>query len=129
MIVSEYLTEDALVTADDATTAGTTAVDSTGVDMTGYDGVLFVVKLGTAAANNTAKAQVSASSGSGYADVSGVITAASAKVLLVDVFRPSLQYARVEVTRGTSSTVDAIIAIRYKARSKPVTQTGALIKG
>lgn len=129
MIVSEYLSEAALVTADDATAGGTTAVDSTGVDMTGYDGVLFVVKIGTAAANNTAKAQVSAVVGSGYADVSGVITAVSSKVLIVDVFRPSLQFARVEVTRGTSTTVDAIIAIRYKARNQPVTQTGALIKG
>lgn len=128
MVSNEYLSEVALVTADNATTAGTTAVDSTGADCTGYDAVSFVVVLGTAASNNTAKLQESADN-STWADVSGVVTAGGQKVLIVDRFRPAKQYARVEVARGTSSTVDAIVALRYKARNAPVTQSGAGITG
>ena len=39
------------------TGAGTSAVNGSTVDMNGYEGVLFIAKFGTAAADNTIKAQ------------------------------------------------------------------------
>lgn len=128
MIANEYASEGDLVTVDDPTTAGTTAVDSTGADMTGYDAVRFIVKIGTAAANNTAKVQESVDN-SVWTDVtSGSVASGANKTLILDRFRPAKRYARVEVTRGTSTTVDAIVTQRYRPRVKPTTQTQSLVQ-
>jgi hypothetical protein len=129
MFANGYASEFDLITADNATATGTSAVDSTGVDCTGYDSVRFVVVIGTAAANNTAKLQESADN-SAWADVtSGAVTnSGTQKVLILDRFRPAKKFVRVEVARGTSTTVDAIVAQRYRARTEPTTQTGALVQ-
>jgi hypothetical protein len=126
-VFSGYLTDNANVQVDGATAAGTSAVDSTAVDMAGYDGVLFIVQLGTAAANNTIKAQQdSAVAMSGAADLTGTsVASGTKKTVVLDVQRPAKQFVRCEVTRGTSTTVDAITTIRYKARALPVGQPTA----
>lgn len=131
MEVSGYLSDNIKVTVDAPTAAGTTAIDSTAIDMTGFDGVLFIVKLGTAAANNTAKAQEDTVTGFGTVqDLAGSLTAAGVtnKVLMIDLERPVKQWVRVEVARGTSTTIDSIIAIQYKARSLPITQLLTTLK-
>ncbi len=131
MEVTGYLSDNVKVTVDGPTAAGTTAIDSTAIDMTGYDGVLFLVKLGTAAANNTAKAQSDTVVGMGtVADLAGSLTTAGVtnKVLLIDLQRPTKQFVRVEVARGTSTTIDAMVAIQYKARSLPITQLVTTLK-
>lgn len=132
MIAPGYLSENVKVTVDNATSAGTSAIDSTSIDMTGFDSVLFIVKLGTAAANNTIKGQGDTATGFGTVqDLTGTSVASSStstnKVLMLDLQHPVKQFVRVEVTRGTSTTIDSITAIQYNARTVPVTQTATVV--
>lgn len=131
MVEVGYLTDDIAVTVDNATAAGTSEVDSTGVDMTGYDSVAFIVVIGTPATNNYAKGQEDSAVGFGTVqDLAGSKTASLAsgtKGLLLDIQHPVKQFVRTAVIRGTSTTVDAIITIRYKARLLPVVQAIASI--
>lgn len=132
MVGNEYLSEGVLITVDGPTTAGTSEVDSTALDMTGYDGVIFIVKIGTAAANNSAKAQEDTATGMGTVqDLAGSSTPSSAvatlKTLVIDVQRPVKQFVRCAVLRGTSTTVDAIVAIQYRARNLPTTQSAIAV--
>ena len=131
MEVTGYLSDNIKVTVDGPTATGTTAIDSTAIDMTGYDGVCFIVKLGTAAANNTIKGQSDTVVGFGTVqDLAGSSTVAGVtnKVLILDLQRPTKQFVRVEVLRGTTTTIDAIVAIQYKARSLPITQLVTSLK-
>jgi len=131
MEVTGYLSDNIKVTVDAPTVAGTTEIDSTAIDMTGFDGVCFLVKLGTAAANNTVKGQQDTVTGFGtVADLAGSSTVAGVtnKVLVLDIQRPTKQFVRAAVLRGTSTTIDAIIAIQYKARSLPITQIVTSLK-
>lgn len=130
MVGNEFLIEDCKITVDDATGAGTSEVDSTALDMTGYDGVLFIAKIGTAAANNSLKGQSDvASAMSTVQDMAGSSVPSSAvatlKTLILDVARPTKQWVRCAVLRGTSTTVDAIVAIQYRARNLPTAQAAA----
>jgi hypothetical protein len=109
----------------DAVGAGTTDVESTGVDMAGYEGVLFLVSFGTAAANNIANAQQSTDN-STFADLLGTAVAlggASDEDQWIDVYRPLERYVRCHLEIGTSSTVENIWAIQYGARKLPVDNT------
>lgn len=111
--------ESALAT----TTAGTSEVDGTTIDTAGYEGVLFVAKFGTAASGNTLQAQQGAASDlSDAADLAGtsVTVGTSDELVWLDLFRPQERYVRVQAERGTSSTVDWGIALKYGARSQPV---------
>ena len=45
------------------TSAGTSSIDGAEVDMEGYDGVLFICKFGTAAADNTIHAEQDTATG------------------------------------------------------------------
>lgn len=109
----------------DHSTAATSAVESTGVDMAGYEGVLFVTSFGTAAANNTIKAAQGADNSADWEDLTGtsVASGTSDEDVWVDVFRPRDRYVRVEIARGTSSTLESIWAIQYGARTAPVDNT------
>jgi len=126
-----FLTENALVTlVKGYQGAGTSAVNSDGVDMRGYDSVLFIVALGTAAADNTVNAAQGADNSADWTDLEGTSVASGAKtLLLLDIHKPTDRYVRAEVARGTSTTVDSIIAIQYRARELPVSNTtGASIE-
>ncbi len=104
--------------------AGTTAVNSLIIDTANAEGVMFIVRLGTSAANNTVKAQQnSVNSASGMADLEGSSVVSGANNLVVlDIKRPRERYVRVEVTRGTSTTVDSITAITYDLRKPGIDQ-------
>jgi hypothetical protein len=106
----------------DHTTAATSAVESDPVDMQGYEGVMFVTSFGTAAANNTILAAQDVASGGSYTDLLGtsVSSGTSDEDVWIDVYRPSKRYVRVEIARGTSSTLESIYAIQYGARVLPV---------
>lgn len=130
MVGNEYLNEGISIQVDGATGAGTSEVDSTAVAMDGYEGVLFIVQLGTAAVNNTVKGQEDVAIGMGTVqDLAGSSVASSAvatlKTLVLDVQRPVKDFVRCAVLRGTSTTVDSITTIRYKARNLPVVQAAA----
>lgn len=107
------------------TAAGTSEIDGAAIDMAGYEGCLFIAKFGTAATDNTLQAQQSTASGSGYADLEGtlVTVGASDEIVYLDLVKPQEQYVRVQVERGTSTTLDWCVAIRYGAnggRKQPV---------
>jgi len=107
-----------------ATTAtGTTTITGTPVDMANYDGVLFVCKLSTAAANNTMKAQQDTAVGMGSAaDLLGsaIVPGASDEILWIDLFKPQERFVRAAVLRGTTTVIEWCIAIQYTARLRPV---------
>lgn len=110
----------------DHSTANTTDVTATEVDMAGYEGVLFLSSFGTAAANNTMKAQQDTVTGMGSAaDLLGtsVASGTSDEDVWIDVFRPRERFVRVVGLRGTSTTMESIWAIQYGGRKQPVDNT------
>lgn len=111
--------------------AGQTAITSSAVDMAGFDGVCFVVPLGTivTAAVTSMKLQQSSDDAAtdDYTDVTGTsITIADSddnKLKYLDVYRPGKRYLKLVVSRATQdATIGGILAIQYKAGSLPVTQ-------
>lgn len=114
------------ISMDGPTIAGTSAIDSTPVDLAGFSGVLFIVRLGTAAAGNTIRVQQDVAVAMGAAaDLAGTEVASGANnVVAVEVLYPGgptgERFVRCRVTRGTSTTIDSITAIRFGARQKPV---------
>ena len=115
----------------DHTTAGTDAVNSDGVDMANFEGVLFLTSFGTAATDNTVNAAQGLTSGGTYDDLEGTETGATAsdEDVWLDIYRPLDRFVRLEVVRGTSTTLESIWAIQYGARNLPVdnTTTGTII--
>lgn len=108
-----------------ASSAGTSAVEGAAVDMTGFEGVLFFTTIGTANAGNFLKAQIGAASdGSDAADLEGTKVTATdnGQVVWVDIYRadPNQKYIRAHVTRGASSTVGDIYALRYESRKQVI---------
>lgn len=110
-------------------TAATSSVTGTGYDCSNYEGIIFYSRFGTAAADNTLKAQQSSDDAStdAYSDLedSSVEVGASDEQVWLEVRRPVKKWVKPIGLRGTSSTMDPIIAIRYGARSLPVDNTTA----
>ena len=127
MPFGQPISDDLAISMDGPTIAGTSTIDSTPVDMAGFSGVLFIVRLGTAAANNTIRVQQDTAVAMGAAaDLAGSLVASGANnIVAVEVVQPGgptgEQFVRCRVTRGTSTTIDSITAIRFGARSRPVT--------
>ena len=96
----------------------------------GYDNVLFITRLGTPASNNTVELAQSDSSGSGFNDLldTQVSSNSSDEIVYNDLARPSKRYVRPEIARGTSTTVDLVVAIQYNGRKLAVdnTRTGEI---
>ena len=116
-----------------ATAVGTTAINGTEVDMAGFDGVCFVVAMGTITDGTPKiKAQQDTATGmAGAADLAntGVTMAATDdnKLVVLDVFRPAERFVRCVVDRtvgspGTGSVIDGAIAIQYGPRTATTTQ-------
>ena len=118
------LSNEALVReAVPTTAAGTSGINGTSLDMQQYENVLFVVKFGTAASDNTIHVEVSADE-STWNDLAGsqVTVGSSDEIVAIDLTNwVADRYARVVVERGTSTTLDWGVAIRYGAHNTPVT--------
>lgn len=109
--------------------AATSTVTSSAVDMApgsgqAFDKALFVAYIGTPAADNTIKIQQSDDDGStdAYSDLAGtsVVSGTSNELVYAEVIKPSKRYLKAVVTRGTSTTVDSIVAILGDPRISPV---------
>lgn len=109
-------------------TAATSAVTSSAIDLSpgsgqAYSGLLVFTRFGTAAVDNTIKLQQSDDDGAtdAYSDLAGtsVASGTSDEIVWIDA-RPTKRYVKAVVTRGTSSTLDPIIALPYNARIEPV---------
>jgi hypothetical protein len=122
--VQNFLSEEVKITTVAPTATGTTTITSSAFDMAGYDGALFIVRLGSPATNNNLRIKQCDTTGGTYADLVGskVGDHATDNPLIVDVKRPQEQFLKYEVTRGTTSTIDTVCVIQYKARTKGITQ-------
>lgn len=113
------------------TGAGTSDVNGSEIDMQNYEGVLFIAKFGTAASDNTIKAQQSAEQGGAspdvYSDLAGtkVGVGSSDELVWLDIYRPRERFLRMVALRGTSTTLDWAVAIKYGPRKGPVDNTTA----
>lgn len=130
MNISGYLSDCVKITkVADHSSAATSAVNSTGVDMTGYDGVLFITSFGTAAADNTVNLAQSETISGSYDDLLGtsVTSGTSDEDVFIDMTGgladTTHPFVRLEAARGTSSTLESIWAIQYKARALPIDNT------
>jgi hypothetical protein len=129
-------TEDVKITKVEAyAAANTTDLTSDSVDMAadgGYDAVCFVAVYGTAAADNLIHAETSPDD-STFTDITGSEpndAGASSEIQFVDVISPAARYVRCVAVRGTSTTLENIIAYRYKLRDKPAdNKTAGTIEG
>ena len=98
-------------------------VNGARIDMQGYEGVIFIVGLGTSAADNGIKAQQDTATGMGSAaDLLGsqVLLDGTETVAIVEIHKPRERYLRPVIVRGTSTTIELCIAILYGAHKRPV---------
>lgn len=125
-----------VVRVENAAVAGTSDLESDAVDMAGYDGVLFIYAVGALTATQVTKltaAQCDISGGS-YAALTGADSGAMAdgdgnKLLMLDVYRPTKQFVKATLDRGTANAVlDAGIAIKYRSSKGPITQGATVAK-
>lgn len=122
MVLEGYLSDNVKITKlKDHTTAGTSDVTSDELDMAGYDGVLFLTSFGTAASNNKITMHQSASPSGEAASVGLISSGSSDEDTVLDVQHPAYRYVTLVATRGTSSTLESIWAIQYRARAVPPT--------
>lgn len=131
-----FLTDDIHVSLVQAPLAdGQTDPDSDSVDMSGYDGCLFLGIVGDVTGSGTAKIEVEQSEDDSSFDALASASATASgsddsdKLLGVDVYPHNPEngrYLRTALTRATANSVwGGTLAIRYKARSRPVAQTAA----
>lgn len=117
-------------------TAGTSAVQTSALDMKDYDGVVYIVSLGTVTSGSVMGAQVQdcATSGGTYANVGTAATvtdsggATSNSVIIVEVLNMQKRYSELTFTRTTANAVvNQIIAIRHRSKSVPITQGSTVV--
>ena len=102
------------------------------IDMANHKGVLFIASFGdvdnTAVLTLQAQQDTAAGGGtmatlSGSATFTADATSADNGVLLLEIVDPEERYLRPQVVRATGNAIiGSVTAIRYGARSKPVTQ-------
>jgi hypothetical protein len=122
--VPQYLSEEVKITTVAPTATGTTTITGSAIDMAGYDGALLIVRLGSPATNNNIRWSQCDTTGGTYADLEGTLVGnhATDNPLVVDLRRPREQFLKYVVTRGTTTTIDAVTVIQYRSRTKPVSQ-------
>jgi hypothetical protein len=122
--------DDYKITAEAPTAAGTTTIDSAAYDMGAYQGICFIVRLGTPAANNNIRGRQDVATGGTYADLASTLVNDAVKNQhVLEIFRPGKQFVKCRVTRGTSTTIDSLVVIQYNARgTKPVTAATSVVE-
>ena len=120
------------------TTAGTSAIESTAIDISNYDGCAIMTTVATKTDSTNSNIVAVYQSSKATLDNSTetllkeyTVTKDNLTVLL-DVFRPREEYGKyiiVKVTRGTSTAVGPIYAMRYGGRTKPVDNTDVADNG
>jgi len=109
------------------------------LDMSGYEGVMFIALLGDVSDTSVLTLTVKGNSANSVSSPSPITqkatdaftagaATADSKVLLVDVYKPTLRYMFGSLTRTTANAiVGGIIAIQYGAGLKPTTQDASVI--
>lgn len=125
MPIGAHLTEETKVTTYAPTVTGTTTIDTTSLDMAGWDGIVYIVRLGSPAVNNNIRVQQDIVTAMGAAaDLIGTLVGnhATDNPLILDIRRPIEQFVRCRITRGTTTTIDTVVAIQYRGRTRPSVQ-------
>jgi len=113
--------------------AGTATNSSDILDMQGFEGVMFVASMGDVSNTSVITLQVqqnTSNSASGMATLDDATTSFTAdastaddKLLIVDCVKPLKRYVRCQLITATANgEIDSVIAIRYGAHAKPITQ-------
>ncbi|MBS1198150.1 MAG: hypothetical protein H6R18_1935 [Proteobacteria bacterium] len=122
-----------------AATAATSELVSDVLDMSGYEGVLFLALTGDVTASSVLTLTVKANSANSVSSPTPVTQKATAaftagasdadsKLLMVDVYKPTLRYVFASLTRADQNAViGGVIAIQYGASNKPTTQDASVI--
>lgn len=99
-----------------AVAGGTSSQSSAAIDISGYEHVLVIATVGTPATNNT----LTLENGSTSTTAATLATTndATKTPLVLDVQNVPLQFIKVTVARGTSTTIDQVTVILYGARAK-----------
>lgn len=123
-MASAFFSEDAKITTVAPTATGTSTITGSALDMAGFDSATFIIRLGSPATNNNIRVTQCDTSGGSYADLTGTLVGNNAtdNPLIVEVSRPREQFLKYVVTRGTTTTIDAVTIIQHRSRTRPVTQ-------
>lgn len=129
------LTDDVLMTSHISLRAATgTAVNGTAVDMQGWDAVAFVVPHGIFGTNGTLDGLIQTDDNSGFNSPTNVtnsnltqITNANG-VAVLEVYRPTERYVRLQLTGQTNGVTTGAVAIQYRRTGiKPPTQSAVQV--
>jgi hypothetical protein len=122
--VQSFLSENCKITTVASVATGTSTITSSAFDMAGYDGVLFIVRLGSPATNNNIRVSQCDTTGGSYAELEGSLVGnhATDNPLVYDLKRPREQFVKYIVTRGTTTTIDIVTVIQYKSRNRAQSQ-------
>ena len=115
--------------------AAQSTITSDEIDMAGFEGVMFLVHMGTidgSAATTTFVRQAEATGMGSAATLTGsthtIADDEDDTIFLTDVYRPLEQFLDVRVTRATSnSVIQSIVAIQYNGRKPPVTHDASTV--
>lgn len=119
--------------------ASSTDSNSSRFDMSGWDGIMFMTTITDSTNTGTCTLKIeenSADSDTGMTAITGATcTATSAadddlnnELLIVDCYRPQERYVQgVRVTATANGAFGQIIAIRYRGRKAPVTQSTSTV--
>lgn len=122
-----------------AATAAQTELVTDVLDMSGYEGVLFIALLGDVTTASVLQLTVKGNSANSVSSPTPVTQKASdaftadgstadSKVIMVDVYKPTLRYMFASLTRTTANAVvGGIIAIQYEPRCKPTSHDASVI--
>ena len=124
MPIGGHLSEEIKITTVAPVVTGTSTITGAAIDMTGFDGALFIVRLGAPATNNNLRVSQCDTVGGSYADNLGSLVGnhATDNPLVLDVRRSNEQFLKYVITRGTTSTIDIVTIIQYRAKNRPTTQ-------
>ena len=134
------LSKDIKITVVEAAAAAAqTELVTDVLDMSGYEGVMFIALTGDVTTASVLTLTVKGNSANSVSSPTPVTqkatdaftadgTSADSKVIVVDVYKPALQYVFASLTRtAADAIVGGIIAIQYSARTKPTTQDATVI--
>lgn len=134
------LLKECKITVVEATAAAAqTELVTDVLDMSGYEGVMFIAMTGDVTTSSVLTLTIKGNSANSVSSPTPVTQKASdaftagasdadSKVIVVDLYKPTLRYIFGSLTRtAANAVVGGIIAIQYGAHNKPTTQDTSVI--
>ncbi|MCC6311189.1 MAG: hypothetical protein IT345_09780 [Trueperaceae bacterium] len=118
-----------------AVAAGTGDLESDIIDMAGYEGIRFILAVGTITSGAVTSCKVqqnTANSSSGMADLLGtsqtIADSDSDQLVVTEIYRPRERYVRMVVDRGTQNAViDGLIVELYGQRLEGISSHATVV--